>query len=338
MSGPARFARRLAAFLRPGRADRELDREIAAHRALFEEDQLRNGLSPEQARRAADRAFLAMESAKDAHRDSRSFPWLEDARRDVRYGLRLLLHDPALTVTTVLTLALGIGVASAIFSLVYAVVLRPLDYGAPAELVQLYETGPREGGEADWVSYPNFLDWRNGAHAFSGMAAYRYQLVTMTGASQPESMVALEVTDRLFDVLQVRAELGRTFAPGEDRPDRSRVAVIGHSLWIRQFAGASSAIGKSVMIDGAAHTIVGVMPAGFAFPLAPIGDAVIPIELWIPVRPSEDLTFRGSHNYWTIARLGPGATLDRARIEMRTIADRLAREYPATNRDFTVTV
>ena len=142
MSGPARFALRLAAFLRPGRADRELEREIAAHRALFEEDQRRMGLSPQQARHAADRAFLAMEGVKDAQRDSRSFPWLEDARRDIRYGLRLLLRDPALTLTTVLTLALGIGIASAIFSLVYAVVLRPLDYGNSGELVQRYETGP----------------------------------------------------------------------------------------------------------------------------------------------------------------------------------------------------
>ena len=338
MSGPIRFVRRLAAFLRPGRADRELDREIAAHRALFEEDQQRRGLSPEQARHAAARAFLAVEAAKDAQRDTRSFPWLEDARRDVRYGLRLLAHDPALTLTTVLTLALGIGVASAIFSLVYAVVLRPLDYGNPDELVQLYETGPREGGEADWVTFPNFVDWRNGARAFSGLAAYRYQLVTMTGGSQPESMVALEVTDRLFDVLQVRAEVGRTFVPGEDGPDRPRVAVIGHSLWMRQFAGARTAVGKSVMIDGAAHTIVGVMPAGFAFPLAPIGDAVIPVDLWIPVRPSEDLTSRGSHNFWSIARLAPGTTLERARSEMTTIAARLARDYPGTNRDFTVTV
>ncbi len=325
MSGPARFARRLAAFLRPGRADRELEREIAAHRALFEEDQRRMGLSPQQARHAADRAFLAMEGVKDAQRDSRSFPWLEDARRDIRYGLRLLLRDPALTLTTVLTLALGIGIASAIFSLVYAVVLRPLDYGNSGELVQLYETGPREGGEADWVAFPNFVDWKSGAHAFSGMAAYRYQLVTMTGASQPESMIALEVTDRLFDVLGVRPELGRTFAPGEDRPNRPRVAVIGHSLWMRQFAGSRSAVGKSVMIDGAAHTIVGVMPPGFAFPLAPIGDAVISVDLWIPVRPSEDLTSRGSHNYWTIARLATGATIERARTEMTTIADRLAR-------------
>jgi putative ABC transport system permease protein len=332
-----RFVRRILAFLRPGAAEDELAREIASHRDLFEEDLRRRGLTHDDARAAASRGFVGVEAAKDAQRDARSFAWLEDMRRDVRYAVRMLRHDPGFTMAIVLTLALGIGVATAVFSLVNAVVLRPLDYGDPDALVQLYETGKREGGEADWVAFPNFRDWQRGSRAFELMAAYRFQLVTMIGGRQPEGAVALEVTDRLFAVLRVPPVLGRTFAAGEDRPGQPRVAVISHALWQRQFGGSRAAIGRSLSVDGAAHTIVGVMPLSFAFPATVPGENVVPIDLWIPMRP-HDLEHRGSHNFWTIARLKPGVSLERARAEMHTIADRLARTYPQTNRDFDVTV
>jgi putative ABC transport system permease protein len=337
MTSVRRFMRRILAFLRPGPAEDELAREIASHRDLFEDDLRRQGRTDDEARAAGRRAFLGVEAAKDAQRDTRSFAWLEDARRDVRYGFRMLAHDSGFTLAIVLTLALGIGVATAVFSLVNAVVLRPLDYGTPDELVQLYETGKREGGEADWVAFPNFRDWQSGSRVFEHMAAYRFQLVTMVGGSQPEGAVALEVTDRLFTVLRVPPLLGRTFVQGEDRPDHPPVAVISHALWQRQFGGSRTAIGRSLVVDGAAHTIVGVMPPAFAFPATVPGDNVVPIDLWIPMRPS-DLEDRGSHNFWTIARLKSGVSLERARAEMHTIADRLARTYPETNRDFDVMV
>ena len=162
MTAVRRFVRRMLAFLRSGRAEDELAREIASHRDLVEDDLRRQGLTHDEARAAARRAFVGVEAAKDAQRDARSFAWLEDARRDVRYAVRMLAHDSAFTAAVVLTLALGIGVATAVFSLVNAVVLRPLDYGEPDALVQLYETGKREGGEADWVAFPNFRDWQIG--------------------------------------------------------------------------------------------------------------------------------------------------------------------------------
>jgi hypothetical protein len=152
MTAVRRFVRRMLAFLRSGRAEDELAREIASHRDLIEDDLRRQGLTHDEASAAARRAFVGVEAAKDAQRDARSFAWLEDARRDVRYAVRMLAHDSGFTAAIVLTLALGIGVATAVFSLVNAVVLRPLDYGDPEALVQLYETGKREGGEADWVA------------------------------------------------------------------------------------------------------------------------------------------------------------------------------------------
>jgi hypothetical protein len=311
MSGARRLVRRLAAFLRPARAEAELAREIAAHRRLLEDDLRRRGVSDGEIRHAADRAFVGIEAAKDAHRDTRSFAWLEDLRRDLAYAARLLGRESGLTLAIVLTLALGVGVATAVFSLVHAVVLRPLDYGDPDRLVQVYETGPREGGEADWVTFPNFRDWRAANRVFELMAAYRFQLVTLAGGDQPESALALEVTDRLFAVLRVTPQLGRTFAEGEDLPGRPRVAVISHALWQRQYGGHPAAVGRSLMVDGAAHTIVGVMPADFRFPQAVPGESVVPIDLWIPVRPSEDLEHRGSHNFWAIARLEPAMNLGR---------------------------
>ena len=338
MSRVRRLVHRAAAFLRPRRAEAELAREMAAHRRLLEDDLRARGLTDEQVRQAADRAFVGIEAAKEAQRDTRSFAWLEDLRRDLAYAARRLRRESGLTLAIVLTLALGVGVATAIFSLVRAVVLRPLDYGDPDRLVQVFETGPREGGEADWVAFPNFRDWRATNRVFELMAAYRFQLVTMTGGEQPESALALEVTDRLFAVLRVTPQLGRTFAEGEDLPGRPRAAVISHALWQRQFGGHPAAVGRSLMVDGAAHTIVGVMPADFRFPQAIPGESVVPIDLWIPIRPSEDLEHRGSHNFWTIARLAPAIDLRRARAEMSTIARRLAREYPATNRDFDVRV
>jgi putative ABC transport system permease protein len=337
MSGVRRFAQRVLAFIMPRRAEEELAREIASHRELLEDDLRRQGLSQHEVRAAAGRAFLRVEAAKDAQRDTRSFAWLEDARRDIRYAFRLLARDRGFTVAVVLTLALGIGVATAVFSIVNAVVLRPLDYGDPDELVQLYETGKREGGEADWVTFPNFRDWQSGSRVFEGMAAYRFQLVSMVGGKQPEGALALEVTDRLFAVLRVPPLLGRTFVRGEDRPGHARVAVISHPLWLRQFGGNPAAIGRTLAIDGAAHTIVGVMPPSFTFPAMVPGENVAPIDLWIPMRP-HDLEDRGSHNFWAIGRLKPGVSLERARAEMHTIAARLARAYPATNRDFDVVV
>ena len=166
MSGVRRFAQRVLAFIMPRRGEEELAREIASHRELLEDDLRRHGLSEHAVRAAAGRAFLRVEAAKDAQRDTRSFAWLEDARRDIRYAFRLLARDRGFTVAVVLTLALGIGVATAVFSIVNAVVLRPLDYGDPDELVQLYETGKREGGEADWVTFPNFRDWQSGSRVF----------------------------------------------------------------------------------------------------------------------------------------------------------------------------
>jgi predicted permease len=284
-----------------------------------------------------------MHMAKDPARfgDSGRLLFWDTFRQDVRFAYRLFVRSPLLTAAIAATLALGIGAASAIFGLVNAVVLRPLPYAEPDRLVQMYASGPGlDPGEADWVSFPNFRDWQRSADVFDGMAAYRYELFTLTGAQGPELMLGLEVTDRLFSVLGVQPALGRAFGPGEDTPGRRHVAIISHALWQRQFGGDRRVIGRAAPINGETYTVVGVMPPTFRFPHGVPGAATTPvsIDLWLPIRPGPDIEQRGSLNYWAIARLKPDVTLEQARAAMTTIAARLAREYPAANRDMSVTV
>jgi len=312
--------------------------EIRAHLEL-EADRLReNGMSSDEAEAGARRAFGNVAMAQERYYEQGRWLLLDHLRQDARFAVRLLIRTPLLTAAIVATLALGIGVASAVFSLVHAVVLRPLAYDEPDRLVQLYESGNRDGGEGDWVSFPNFRDWRAKAAVFEEMAAYRYRLFTLTGAEGPESLLGLECTDRLFSVLGVPPLLGRTFAPGEERPGRERVAVISHGLWQRRYHADPNVVGRAVMLGGQPYSIVGVMPATFQFPNGIPGEMAVQRDLWIPMRPSDDLEERGSHNYWAVARLAPGVTLEQARAVMRTLADNLARQYPESNRDFTVTV
>jgi putative ABC transport system permease protein len=325
-------------LFRHRRSQTDFATEIEAHLQL-EIDRLReSGLSPEDAEAAARRAFGNVTMARERHYEGGRLLFWDRLAQDVRFALRLLGRSPMLAMAIVATLALGIGATSAVFSLVHAVVLRPLAYEEPDRLVQVYETGPRSGGEADWVAFPNFRDWRSGNRVFEEVAAYRYALLTLTGREGAESILGLETTDRLFAVLRVPPLLGRTFVPGEDAPGRPRVAVLSHSLWRRRYGADPQVVGRSANIDGASYSIVGVMPGSFRFPNAIPGETVVPIDLWIPMRASDDLQDRGSHNFWSVARLAGGASLDQARAAMARIADNLARQYPDTNKDMGVAV
>jgi len=325
--------------LRRRRPPSDFNAEIEAHLQL-EVDRLREaGMSREDAEAAARRGFGNVTASQERFYESGRFLFWDRLVQDARFALRLLARTPLLTAAIVATLALGIGATSAVFSLVHAVVFRPLAYERPDELVQLWESGQRSGGESDWVSFPNFRDWRRENRAFEEIAAYRYALLTLTGAEGAEPLLGLEVTDRLFAVLGVRPRLGRTFLSGEDQHGRESVAVISHSLWQKRFGADPGVSSRSVDIDGRSYTIVGVMPGSFAFPAKNVpGDVVIPVDVWIPMRPSPGHEERGSHNYWAVARLKVGVSLEQARAEMTTIAAALARQYPGTNQDMTVTV
>src|ERR1043166_912692 len=187
---------------------------------------------------------------------------------DLRYSFRALLRRPGFTVVAVLTLALGVGASTAIFSVVNGVLLRPLPYPQPERLVQVWETNTKRGWLGDTVSPQNFEDWQAQSRSFETMSAYEYESFVLTGGDAPERLIGIKASSAFMDVLGVRPALGRGFLPGEDARGARRVVVLSDRLWRRHFGGRADALGQSVTLDGEPYTVVGVMPAAFSFPSA----------------------------------------------------------------------
>ncbi len=295
--------------------------ELKFHIEARAEDLVASGLSADEALRRAKLEFGSADKYKEEMRQARGLRLLDEFRADFKYAVRALRKNPTFSLAAILTLALGIGANALVFSVVRAVILRPLDYSNPDELVQLWESGKHM--EGDWVSFPNFRDWARQAQSFTGLAAYTYNGTTISGDKEPEAVLALEVTDRFFDMLGVKPALGRTFVEGEDQPSHDHVAVISYALWQRRYAGDPNVMGRQVVIGARPHTIIGIMPSSFRFP-----NVAMLIDVWVAGSRRSDIEQRGSHNFWTIARLKPGVSLSEARAEMDTIAQRLGREFP----------
>jgi putative ABC transport system permease protein len=245
---------------------------------------------------------------------------------DVRFAVRLLRKNPGFTAVGVLTLALGIGANTAIFSVVNVVLLRPLPYPDSDRLVFVASTQKHLERWYDWVSYPDFVDWRNENTAFEDMAAYRSFLFNLTGGEHPEALPGLFVSAGLFSVLRVEPMLGRPFLPGEDQLGRNRVAIVSYGLWQRRFGSDPGLIGKAIQIDGESYTVVGVMPPGLRFPPPAVS---LNRDVYVPGTRSEERNDRFSHNHWVVACLNPGVTIEQAQANMEAIARGLAERYPA---------
>src|ERR1035441_7604670 len=226
-----RFFARLANLLRVSRRESDLAREIESHLALLEEDFERRGLQPEAARLAARRAYGGVAQAQELHRDARSFPRIEQVFKDARYGARTLLRAPVFSLVAVVTLALGIGANTAIFSVVNAVLLRPLPYRNANRLVVALHSG------SDPVAPANYIDWRDQGRSFQAMAAAEYWSANLTGSEAPEHLLGLRVTPNLLPMLGVDPLLGRQFAAGEDRKGAEHEVVLSYRLWQRLFNG-----------------------------------------------------------------------------------------------------
>jgi predicted permease len=273
----------------PGRAEEELTRETAAHLALLEDDFRRRGLSPEDARLAALRTFGGVEQTKDRHRDARSFVWLDDARRDVLYAARTLSKTPGFTASAVLTLALGIGANVTIFTLLDAVVFKPLPVPAAGELVTLYENGPEgipdsSGGSGRFLrfSYPRFERLEQALGPLGSMAAVTRSslfIVRLPGAAAAQFHYVQLASGRYFQTLGVSAARGRLWTADDVRPDRvSPVAVISDGFWKRMMGGSDAAIGQTLIVNGVNVTVVGMTPPGFSG-MWTDRDA----DLWLPI-------------------------------------------------------
>jgi putative ABC transport system permease protein len=253
--------------------------------------------------------------------------------QDIKHALRSLRRKPSFTVVVVLTLAIGIGGTTAIFGAVNAVLLRPLPYPEPDQLVRVYKVQIKNlDGIGGAVSPPDYTDWRRDNAVLSELAAYDSDSYALTGAGAAEQIPTGEVTGGFFNVMGVRPMLGRTITTDDDPMGARDVVVLSHALWVRRFGANPSIVGQQLTLDGVPREVVGVMPAGFVYPLRS--------ELWLPLRFSaRDLeTQRGAHYIQVVGRLKPGIAIDRAREEMRAIGARLARDFPRTNRETTASV
>src|ERR1041385_4675060 len=251
-----------------------------------------------------------------------------DLGQDIRYALRMLAKSPAFTAIAIVALALGIGANTAIFSVVNAVLLRPLPFKHPEQLVMLWENAAHLGFPKDTPSPANFLDWQKQAQSFTGMAAMVEKSFNLTGVGEPERLEGRRVSANLFDLLGVPASLGRTFVADDDRPG-THVVLLSHALWQRRFGSDPSVIGRALALNGEPYTVVGIMPPFVQLP----GSSSRHDQLWVPMAfPQEEASQRGNHFLEVIARLKPGITLKQAQVEMETIAARLAQQYPDYNK------
>ena len=253
---------------------------------------------------------------------------------DLRLALRLLIRSPGFTIVAVLTLGLGIGANTAIFSVVNGVLLRPLALHEPDRIVRLRESQPPDFPEFS-VAPPNFIDWKKTSTSFSSLAAYRGQSYNLTGEGEPMRLLGLRVTAEHFTVFGVAPLQGRDFLPEEDTPAGGKVAILSHAFWQRQFCGAPDTLGRSIELNGEPHAIIGIMPQDFQ------GATITAIDLWTPMAfPDDEISNdnRGAHYINVVGRLGPGVTLEQAQSEMNVIAVRLATEYPDTNKGWGVSL
>src|SRR5438874_8192080 len=245
--------------------------------------------------------------------------------QDIRYGARMLLKNPGITFIVVLALALGIGANTAIFSVVNAVLLRPLPYEESDRLVFLNETSKTMSDIS--IPYPNFSDWRDQNHVFEKVGVYNRNSYNLTGYGEAERIPTAQMSADLFAALRANALVGRVFTNDEDKPGASPVVVLSYALWQRRFGGQNSILNQPITLNGKSYTVIGVMPPDYAFPSR--------VEMWVPVGPlSDDPSWkeRGNHpGLYAVARLKPDMTQAQAQADMNTIAANLNKQYPDSN-------
>jgi predicted permease len=325
-----RLLRAFGNLLGHRRVERDLTDEVASYEALLTAEHVAAGMDPQAARRAARLELGSADAVKEEVRDVRAGALIEQLIQDVRYAFRTLGRSPGFTAFTVLTFAVAIGGLTVIFSLVNALLLKPLPYADSDRLVMVLQSSGRSPFGGHTGSAPNYLDWQQRNTVFDRMALYEYRGFNLSDGAEPEQVGGLRVTGGVFDVLGVAPMLGRGLQPADDA-DGTRVVVLSHGLWKRRYGGDSSLVGRSIVLNREAWQVVGVMPPGFAFPS-------VWQQLWVPIGLNAEDRGRGSQSFWGIARLKDGVTLDAARTQLRAIGDRLAQEYPDANAGQTVNV
>jgi predicted permease len=309
------------------RRESELETELQSHLDAITEENIRRGMAPEEARRGARCEFGGLEQTKELYRQQRGLPFLETFLEDIRFGTRMLAKNPGFTIVAVLTLALGIGANAAIFSVVDAVLLRPLAYKDADRLVTILHNGDNP------VAVANYIDWRDQSSSFEAMGAADYWSANLSGIDSPEHILGLSVTQSLLPLLGVEPLLGRLFVAGEDQKGAEHEVILSYGLWQRRFAGDSKVVGKVITLDGQQYTVLGVMPRTFKF--APFW--ATRAEMWVPNAFGDRIHSREGNSLRIFARLKRDVALSEARAEIATITARLEQKFPGTNRDVMVT-
>jgi predicted permease len=313
---------RLGELLRKERRERELAAEMESHLQMHIEDNLRAGMSATEARRQALMKLGGIEQTKEIYRQRRGLPLLETLFQDLRYAGRTLLKNPGFTVVVVLTLALGIGANTAIFSIVNGVLLQPLPYPHPEQLVVVARTAPRFDHPVP-VSGPNFLDWRARATQFQFLAGFDGRGFAVMFGDEPENVLGAAVSSNFLSVLQVAPILGRNFLEPEEHTGNDRVALISQAFWKERLGGDPGWVGRTLTINGQPFLVVGILPANFRYVMMPRAQILIPLNI--------EKTSRGENFMSVIGRTKPGVSLRQAQSEMDSIARALEKEYPADN-------
>jgi putative ABC transport system permease protein len=320
---------RFTGLFRRNRLERELDEELQLHIELKTREIIEAGMSPEEARYAALRAFGGVEQKKEECRDAERLRWIEDVIQDLRYGIRQLRRNPGFTAVAILTLALGIGATTAIFSVIQGVLLAPLPYTQPGRLVMVWETTPN--GKLHIASYVDFKDWQRTALPFERLAAVSWRGFDLTGSGTPERVEGEQVSSDFFRTLGIKPVKGRDFTSQDDVPGGAPVVIVSNRLWRERFSG-KGVLGRIVTLDGVDRTVIGVLPAGFRI----WGQA----DVFLPLGQSRSLLFsiRTIHHIIAIARLKPGVRITLAQAEMNTVQANLDRLYPYADRGFGITL
>src|SRR5713226_6944697 len=312
------FLLRLAAMFGKERRECELAAEMESHLQMHIEDNLRAGMNAEEARREALMKLGGMEQTKENYRERRGIPLLETLFQDLRYAGRMLLKNPGFTAIAVLTLVLGIASTAAIFSVVYGVLLRPLPYPEPDQIVQLWEVSAK-GARMNFPE-PNFSDIRSASQTLEALAECNAGPFTITGGTEPTRTLAAEVSRDFFKVMRVSPLLGRSFSPEDQREGAAPVLLVSHGYWQRHLGASNEFSNLKLVADGRVFSVIGVMPEGFHFP--DITDLWVPRELYPP-----DNTSRTAHNWHVYGRVRDGVALSQARAELSAIAHRLKQQY-----------
>ena len=310
-------------FFRRRRWDEERARELESYLETETDENIARGMSAEEARYAAHRKLGNTTLIREEIYRMNSLGWLETLWQDLRHSIRMLARNPGFAAASVLTLALGIGANTAMFSVVDAALVRPLPFREPAQLLWLRETEAAPGNYP--LTGPDYLDWQAQSQTLQATSLCTFGgTVNASGAGEPESVYVVRTEGNLFSVLGIAPILGRAFAKGEDQAGRNHVAILSYGFWQRHFGGARDAEGKELDLNGEKYTLVGVMPAWFKSPVW--ADIYVPMDMSL-----KNLGWRGQHQYRAIGRLKSGVSAAAARAELKTIAQRLEKQYPDSN-------